>query len=100
MRIVDPYDEVNHLGLECAILGAGWIRPMLLDALEARLGGRPEPELLALYGGFRMLLRARLCLAHLLEVPVRKPGKWRPLAMAYIAMAESETLSLESRAGR
>ena len=100
MRIVDPYDEVNHLGLECAILGAGGIRPMLLDALEARLGGRPEPGLLALYGGFRMLLRARLCLAHLLEVPVRKPGKWRPLAMAYIAMAESETLSLESREGQ
>lgn len=100
MRIVDPYDEVNHLGLECAVLGAGWIRPILLRTLETRLGGRPEPELMALYGGFRMLLRARLCLAHLLEIPVRKPEKWRPLAMSYIALAESETLSLESRAGR
>lgn len=100
LRIVDPYDEVNHLGLECAVLGAGWIRPILLEALETRLGGRPEPELMALYGGFRMLLRARLCLVHLLDVPVRKPEKWRPLAMAYIALAERETLSLEGRAGR
>lgn len=100
MRMVDPYDEVNHLGLECAVLGAGWIRPMLLESLEARLGDRPEPDLMALYGGFRMLLRARLCLAHLLDAPVRKREKWRPLAMSYIAMAERETLSLESRAGR
>lgn len=100
LRMVDPYDEVNHLGLECDLLGAGWIRPVLLLALERRLGGRPEPELMALYGGFRMLLRARLCLAHLLDVPVRKPEKWRPLALAYIALAERETLSLEGRAGR
>lgn len=100
MRIVDPYDEVNHLGLECEVLGAPWIRPLLLDRLEARLGGRPEPELMALYGGFRMLLRARLCLAHLLDVPVRKAERWRPLALSYIALAERETLSLEGRAGR
>jgi len=100
MRIVDPFDEVNHLGLECEVLGAHWIRSLLFDRLEARLGGRPEPELMALYGGFRMLLRARLCLAHLLDVPVRKPEKWRPLAMAYIALAERETLSLGGRAGR
>ena len=100
MRMVDPHDEVNHLGLECDVLGAGWIRPILLDTLETRLGGRPEPELMALYGGFRMLLRARLCLAHLLDVPVRKPEKWRPLALSYIALAERETLSLEGRAGR
>lgn len=100
MRMVDPYDEVNHLGLECEVLGAPWIRPLLIGRLEERLGGRPGPELTALHGGFRMLLRARLCLAHLLDVPVRKPEKWRPLALSYIALAERETLSLEARAGR
>jgi len=100
MRMVDPYDEVNHLGLECEVLGAPWIRPLLMARLEARLGSRPGPELMALYGGFRMLLRARLCLAHLLDPPVRKPEKWRPLALSYIALAERETLSLEGRAGR
>ncbi|HHZ10617.1 MAG TPA: hypothetical protein GX405_17750 [Rhizobiales bacterium] len=100
LRIVDPYDEANHLGLECEILGASWIRPLLLDRLETQLGGRPTPELMALYGGFRMLLRARLCLAHLLDRPVRKPEKWRPLAMGYIALAERETVSLATRAVR
>ncbi|MCH4559151.1 hypothetical protein [Mesorhizobium jarvisii] len=97
MRIVDPYDEINYLGLECEMLGAPWIRPLLLKALESRLPDRPDAELLALYGGFRALLRARLCLAHLLEEPVRHPEKWRPLAIRYIEQANREIFSLRSR---
>ena len=93
LRIVDPYDEINYLGLECAMLGAGWVRPALLDLLEARLGGRPDDEVLAFYGAFRMLLRARLCLAHLLDRVVREPGKWPRLALSYIAAAKEELSS-------
>lgn len=96
MRIIDPYDEINYLGLECAMLGTPWARAILLDALDARLGGRPDTGVLALYGAFRALLRARLCLAHLLEAVVRHPRKWKPLALSYIAMAKSE-LSLPCR---
>ncbi|MCA1408344.1 hypothetical protein I6F26_30545 [Ensifer sp. IC3342] len=87
MRIIDPYDEIGYLALECEVLGADWIRPLLLSALERELGDRPDDRLLALYGGFRALLRARLCLAHLLENPVREPKKWRPLALAYLTQA-------------
>ncbi len=90
MRIIDPYDEINYLGLECAMLGAPWIRAVLLDILTATLGGRPDKDILALYGGFRALLRARLCMAHLLEPVVRHPEKWKPLALSYIAMAKNE----------
>ena len=96
MRIIDPYDEINYLGLECAMLGAPWARAILLDSLDARFGGRPASGVMALYGGFRALLRARLCLAHLLEAVVRHPRKWKPLALSYIAMAQSE-LSLRCR---
>lgn len=39
MRIIDPYDEINYLGLECAIQGAPWIRAVLLDMLRVNLGG-------------------------------------------------------------
>jgi len=97
MRMIDPYDEVGYLGLECDVLGAGWVRPMLLDILERRNGGRPDPQLLAFYGAFRALLRARLCMAHLLETPVRHPRKWKPMALRYIAAAERDCLSLPSR---
>lgn len=87
MRIIDPYDEMNYLGLECEVLGGGWITPLLLSALDEVLGERPDERLIALYGGFRALLRARLCLVHLLEHPVREPEKWRPLALAYLNAA-------------
>jgi aminoglycoside phosphotransferase family enzyme len=92
-RLVDPYDEVRYLGLECAVLGAAWIGPILLDRLAAGLGNPPPPVLLALYAGLRALTRARLCLAHLLETPVRLPEKWQPLALAYLDEAERALLS-------
>lgn len=95
LRIIDPYDEINYLGLECAMLGARWVRPVLLDSLVARLGGRPDDEVLAFYGAFRMLLRARLCLAHLLDPVVRESERWPRLARSYITAAEGE-LSLAS----
>lgn len=90
MRTLDPYDEVNYLGMECDVLGAAWIKRELLDALADRLGGRPSPELLAAYGAFRALLRARLSIVHLLEKPVRKAEKWRPLALRYLEQARRE----------
>ncbi|WP_244514801.1 hypothetical protein [Ensifer sp. LCM 4579] len=99
MRIIDPYDEMNYLGLECEVLGAGWITPLLLSALDKVLGERPDDRLIALYGGFRALLRARLCLVHLLEHPVRKPEKWRPLALAYLNAARQRMLYQVSMIG-
>lgn len=87
MRIIDPYDEVGYLGLECDMLGANWVRPLLFEILAGQLGGQPDPQLLAFYRGFRALLRARLCMAHLLEKPVRCPDKWKPLALRYVAAA-------------
>ncbi|RWM18932.1 MAG: hypothetical protein EOR72_02630 [Mesorhizobium sp.] len=96
LRIIDPYDEINYLGLECTMLGAGWVRPLLVDLLELRLGGRPDDEVMAFYGAFRMLVRARLCLAHLLDPIVREPCRWPPLARSYIAAAKEE-LSSPSR---
>lgn len=100
MRIIDPYDEVNYLGMECDMLGASWIRPSLNRMLEQRLGNRPEAGLLALYAGFRALLRARICIVHLLERPPRRPEKWRPLTIAYIGQVERECVSLQCRADR
>lgn len=100
MRILDPYDEVNYLGLECELLGAGWIRWDLLGVLTARLGNPPSDRLLRAYGAFRALLRARLSVAHLLQTPVRKPAKWLPQAQRYIAQARREIVSSPCRPGR
>ncbi|MBD8892682.1 hypothetical protein [Roseibium litorale] len=94
MRIIDPYDEVNYLGLECGILGAGWVRPFLLRRLSGKLGHPPSIELQALYGVFRALLRARISLLHLAESPVRHQQVWIPNAKRYLAFAERESFSL------
>lgn len=96
MRLIDPYDEVNYLGLECAILGAPEIGPALLAIVDRRLGARPSSRLLAVYSTFRCLLRARLSLVHLLERPVRKPGKWMPLTLRYLAEARSLAPAIEA----
>lgn len=90
MRIVDPYDEVNYLGLECDVLGAGTLAGRLLDRLTFRLGHPPSGALLAAYGAYRALLRARLSISHLLDQPVRKPEKWRPLTLRYLEQARRE----------
>jgi aminoglycoside phosphotransferase family enzyme len=87
MRIVDPYDEINYLGMECAMLGVPWAGPILLGIVSSRLGSVPDRETLNFYGAFRALLRARLCIAHLLDPVVRDPRKWKPLALSYVAKA-------------
>jgi hypothetical protein len=40
-----------------------------------------------------MLLRARLCLAHLLDLVAREPRRWSRLALSYIAAAKKELSS-------
>jgi uncharacterized protein len=94
LRLLDAYEEVGYLGLECAQLGADWIGPIMLGRLAERLGAPPPPALQACYTLLRALNRARLCLAHLLETPVRTPERWHPLARAYLAAAEAARLSL------
>lgn len=91
LREVDPFDELAYLGLECALLGAPWIGPRLVDRIAAALDDRPPPQVLALYTAGRALLRARLAAAHLLDADVRTPERWLPQARRYVALA-NETL--------
>ena len=90
MRLLDPYDEVNYLGIECAFLGAPWVRPLLLDVVDSHLGRRPKPRVLATYGAFRAVLRARICLAHLLDPVPMQPDRWPGEAGRYLDLAEEE----------
>ena len=87
LRLVDPIDELAFLGLECEVLGAPDIGPILMARFTAVTGLTPEPRLTAFYTGYRASLRARLCLLHLLEPKPRQPDKWLPLARTYLAIA-------------
>lgn len=94
LRLVDPFDELAFLALECERLGAGWVGETIVERCGQRLGGRPLDELLAFYTVFRASLRARLAVGHLLEPQPRDPEKWLPLAQQYLTIAEGASLSL------
>lgn len=87
MRMIDVYDEINFLGLECARLGCDWIGPALLDRIANTIGAPPSAELFKTYGMFRMLLRARLSIDHLNDKAPRYPEKWPVQARAYLLAA-------------
>lgn len=87
LRQVDPFDELAYLGLECAVAGAAWVAPRLVDGVAAALADRPPPALVPLYTANRAVLRARLAVAHLLDPQPRTPDRWIPLARRYLAHA-------------
>lgn len=93
MRILDPYDEINYLGLECAYMGEGWMRSVMLETLEKFLGNPPSPSLMAFYSGFRAVLRARICMAHLLDTMPLTPEIWPERARMYLEMAQAENIN-------
>jgi len=86
LRLVDPFDELCFLGLECQRLGAAWIGECLVSECADILQDRPDRRLLAFYTAYRACLRARLSLAHLLEPNPRTPDKWEPRAREYLAL--------------
>jgi len=98
LRLVDPFDELCFLGLECERLGADWIGEQLIDEVAARLADWPSKRLLAFYTAYRACLRARLSLAHLLDPEPRTPEKWEPQAKAYLALGQRACRALDAAA--
>lgn len=93
LRLVDPFDELAFLSLECERLGAGWIGRLLTDLCAEGLADRPSARLVSFYWAYRACLRARLALAHLLEPNPRHPEKWLPMARDYLALADRCTIT-------
>jgi aminoglycoside phosphotransferase family enzyme len=89
LRVIDPFDELATLGMECAAcLDAPWLGPHLARRVAFLMGEETPERLMALYGALHAVLRARLSLAHLLDPLPREPAKWAPLARRYLAFAD------------
>lgn len=95
LRMVDPFDEIAFLSLECERLGAAWAGIYLQDRMKRLLRDGPADELLTFYYCHRATLRARLTIAHLLEKEPRTPEKWPHLARSYLKLAEKSARRLE-----
>ena len=95
LRVVDPFDEVAYLSLECERLGAAWVSAFIEHSMKRLLRDGPAEELFTFYRCHRATLRARLAIAHLLEEHPRTPEKWPRLACAYLKLAEASARKLD-----
>ena len=95
LRCVDPFEELAYLALECELLGAAWIGPLLIDGCAERLDDHPPARLIDFHTAARACLRARLALSHLLEPRLRQEEKWLPLARRHLAVARDRAVRLQ-----
>lgn len=95
LRIVDPFDEIAFLGLECERLGAAWAGQYIQRRMAHVLRDGPADELFTFYRCHRATLRARLAIAHLLEEHPRTPEKWPQLCAIYLELADVSARQLE-----
>ncbi|MFZ5425658.1 MAG: phosphotransferase [Thermodesulfobacteriota bacterium] len=100
LRLVDPYEEIACLGLECARLGAGWAIETLAGAYREMLGGAPDPELMAFHALARALLRAQLAMSRMWEPGPHPPEHWPGTANAYLGLARDAARLLTSTEAR
>ena len=95
LKVVDPFDEIAFLCVECDRLGGAWASEYIKRrALRALRDGLSE-DLFTFYRCYRATLRARLAIAHLLEPNPRTPDKWPHLARAYLRIAAADAIRLE-----
>jgi aminoglycoside phosphotransferase family enzyme len=87
LRLVDPADELAFLALECAMLGDAEAGARIQRRYEAASGDRLPARLVAWYGSYRALLRARLSALHSLEPGARPPAAWLAQADRYLDAA-------------
>ncbi|MGO9046518.1 MAG: hypothetical protein ACLQFW_06460 [Xanthobacteraceae bacterium] len=95
LRMVDPFDEIAFLCIECERLGAAWAGEYLRRHMAHALDDGKSEELFVFYRCHRATLRARLAIAHLLEPDPRTPEKWAPLARAYLQIAAADAVRLD-----
>jgi aminoglycoside phosphotransferase family enzyme len=95
LRVVDPFDEIAFLSLECERLGATWAGDFLEWRMKRELGDGSADALFTFYRCHRSTLRARLAIAHLFEEHPRTPEKWPRLAATYLALAAAAARRLD-----
>jgi uncharacterized protein len=95
LRMVDPFDEIAFLDLECERLGAAGIGGYIRCKVARGLSDGIASELYLFYRCHRATLRARLAIAHLMEPNARTPEKWPNLARSYLRIAKADAIRLD-----
>lgn len=83
-RLIDAHDEIGYLGLEAEILGNAEIGVRLRHLLIENGFAAPSEALADTFRITRCLIRARLCIDHLLDAHPRTPEVWPQKASRYL----------------
>ncbi len=96
LRLVDPFDELSYLALECRLLGAAKIGTDLIAHYAKRAASRPSQRLLDFYAAYRAAVRARLALGHIADERRGQTGRWVAKARAYAKAAAPAAIRLQA----
>lgn len=88
LRLVDPFDEIAFLGMECAFLGVPGFGERLLPRMSAALNDAVSTELFQFYSALRATMRARMALGHLVYDTGKDRATWENKTDRYIAQAK------------
>ncbi|HEX7045812.1 MAG TPA: hypothetical protein VF203_14495 [Burkholderiales bacterium] len=89
LRLLDAVEELSFLAMECARLGAPWVRAILFDAYARATGDIAPEALVRFYTVHRACVRARLAALHTVDLPPAAWPKWRGRAREYLDLARA-----------
>lgn len=87
-RIIDPWEEISYLAMECERLDAGHLAALIVELYGATSGDRAPAALCHYYMGVRACVRARLAALHVLDRPRQLWPRWLGEAREYLQIAE------------
>ncbi|MGQ9427444.1 hypothetical protein ACXYTJ_16425 [Gilvimarinus sp. F26214L] len=96
-RLMDFYDDLAFLALECERLGAADFGKIIVTEVQRVTSHTVPGELLRFYQSYRAVVRARLALLHLLYGTSNDREKWLRKTRSYLDHA---TIHIDSALGR
>lgn len=87
-RILDPWEEISFLAMECEHLDAGDLAALIVETYGAHSGEKVPAALRHHYMATRACVRARLAALHVLDRPRQLWPRWLGEAREYLQIAE------------
>lgn len=94
LRLLDAYEDLAYLALECERLGDAALGRHLLEAYAARSGDAPPAGLVSFYKSRRATVRAKTAAWHLRDAALADPAKWLARAREYLDIAARHAAEL------
>lgn len=91
LRILDSFDELGYLALECERLGAAAVGATLLQRYAALSQDSPHATLVHFYQSCRAGTRALIAARHLLDEKFRHSPHWVRRARHYLQLAQQHS---------